>query len=280
MPEQPRHARRRRQRPPGVQGRRTTRRPTGCTTSSRRSSTTSGMAEHHVLRQELLHAHEHPDRRGRAPGRHVPVRHRPRDVGARRELQGARARQPVRRRHELLPEHRGGEPGAHGDGERDPRRRAPARAHRRRRARMATATEIAGRLRRRAGAGHRAGHVPGRERRSSRARRTTTCRARSTARCSCRRSSLAIAASLLGRRARDALRRRSGSTSSGSPPTSSSMTLLVVSWPFADNTAVAYPLLLVATAFLGAGFGLHGPGAEHVHGARSTRTARTERCSC
>ncbi len=63
--------------------------------------------------------------------------HDPADVGARRELQGARARQPLRRRHELLPEHRRGEPGAHGDGERDPRRRAPARAHRRS-GRMAT----------------------------------------------------------------------------------------------------------------------------------------------
>jgi MFS family permease len=38
-----------------------------------------------------------------------------------------------------------------------------------------------------------------------------------------------------------------------------SMVLLVVSWGFADNTAVAYPLLLVATGFLGAGFGLTVP---------------------
>ena len=38
-----------------------------------------------------------------------------------------------------------------------------------------------------------------------------------------------------------------------------SMTLLVVSWGFADDTAVAYPLLLVATGFLGAGFGLTVP---------------------
>ena len=52
----------------------------------------------------------------------------PGDVGPRRELQGARARQPVRRRHERLPEHRRGESGAHGDGELAPRRRPPARA--------------------------------------------------------------------------------------------------------------------------------------------------------
>ena len=37
---------------------------------------------------------------------------------ARRQLQGPRARQPVRRGHELLSEHRRGEPGADGDGER------------------------------------------------------------------------------------------------------------------------------------------------------------------
>ena len=52
----------------------------------------------------------------------------PQDVGARRELQGARARQPVRRRHELLPQHRRGEPGADRDGQRAARRRPPARA--------------------------------------------------------------------------------------------------------------------------------------------------------
>ena len=48
----------------------------------------------------------------------VAVRDGPGHVGPRRQLQGARARQPVRRRHELLPEHRGGEPGPDGDGQR------------------------------------------------------------------------------------------------------------------------------------------------------------------
>ena len=81
-----------------------------------------GLAQHHVLRQELLHAHGHLGRRRRPPGRHLPVRHRPGHVGARRRLQGPRARQPLRRRHELLPEHRRREPGAHGDGQRHPRR--------------------------------------------------------------------------------------------------------------------------------------------------------------
>ena len=44
------------------------------------------------------------------------IRDRPGDLRPRRRLQGPRARQPVRRRHQLLPEHRRREPGAHGDG--------------------------------------------------------------------------------------------------------------------------------------------------------------------
>ena len=51
----------------------------------------------------------------------------PVDLGARCRLQGARARQPLRRRHERLPEHRRGEPRADGDGELAARRRPPAR---------------------------------------------------------------------------------------------------------------------------------------------------------
>jgi len=77
--------------------------------------------------QELLHAHEHPDRGSRAPGRHVSIRSRPRDVSARRELQGARTRQPLRRGHEFLPQHRGREPGTHRDGQRDARGCTPHR---------------------------------------------------------------------------------------------------------------------------------------------------------
>ena len=47
------------------------------------------------------------------------------------ELQGARAGQPVRRRHELLPEHRRGEPGPDRDRQLAAGRRPPARAARR-----------------------------------------------------------------------------------------------------------------------------------------------------
>ena len=52
---------------------------------------------------------------------------RPEDVGARHELQGPRARQSVRRRHQLFPQHRRGEPGAHRDGQCAARRRSSAR---------------------------------------------------------------------------------------------------------------------------------------------------------
>jgi choline dehydrogenase-like flavoprotein len=54
---------------------------------------------------------------------------RPRFLGPRPELQGARAGQPVRRGHQLLSEHRSGQSRAHGDGQRDPGRRAHPRAH-------------------------------------------------------------------------------------------------------------------------------------------------------
>ena len=74
-----------------------------------------------------------PDSRGgrRPPGGDMPLRQRPAVLGAGRRLQGARARQPVRRRHELLPEHRRRQPGIDGDGQRSARRRPPAGAARR-----------------------------------------------------------------------------------------------------------------------------------------------------
>ena len=56
----------------------------------------------------------------------VPVRQRPGHVGARQRLQGPRAGQPLRRGHQLLPQHRRGEPGADGDGQRAAGRRPPA----------------------------------------------------------------------------------------------------------------------------------------------------------
>ena len=63
-----------------------------------------------------------PDRRGGPPGRDGPVRDRPRDLRPERGLPGARSRQPVCRRHQLLPEHRCREPGTDGDGQRPPGR--------------------------------------------------------------------------------------------------------------------------------------------------------------
>ena len=74
-----------------------------------------------------LHEERHPGRRRRPSGGNVPLRSRPGHVCPRRELQGPRARQPLRRRHELLPQHRCREPGPDRDGERAPRRRPPDR---------------------------------------------------------------------------------------------------------------------------------------------------------
>ena len=105
----------------------TTTRPTGLYDELKKILNHIGMAEHHVLDKNFYMNMNIPIAGVRAPGRHLPVRHRPGDVGARRELQGPRARQPLRRRHELLPEHRRGEPGPHRDGERHPGRRAPRR---------------------------------------------------------------------------------------------------------------------------------------------------------
>ena len=48
---------------------------------------------------------------------------------------------------------------------------------------------------------------------------------------------------------------------------------------FEIDTSVAYPLLLLATAFLGAGFGLTVPDAEHAHRRVPPGRASTRRCS-
>ena len=56
---------------------------------------------------------------------------RPGQLRARHGLPGARGRQPLRRRHELLPEHRRREPGADGHGQRGARGGPPPRAPRR-----------------------------------------------------------------------------------------------------------------------------------------------------
>ena len=76
--------------------------------------------------QELLRQHGRARGRRRPSVGHLPVRHGSGHVGTRRQLQGARGRQPLRRGHQLFPEHRGREPGPHRHGQRDPRRRAPA----------------------------------------------------------------------------------------------------------------------------------------------------------
>src|SRR5215210_845801 len=70
----------------------------------------------------------HPTGRRGAPERNRALRRRPCQLGARRQLQGARAGQPVRGRHELLPVVERGQPGAHGDGELAARGRPPAGA--------------------------------------------------------------------------------------------------------------------------------------------------------
>ena len=85
-----------------------------------------GMAEHHVLGKNFYMDMGIPVAGCAHQAGHLPLRRRPGHLGARCQLQGARARQPVRRRYQLLPEHRRGEPGAYGHGQRDPCRRAPA----------------------------------------------------------------------------------------------------------------------------------------------------------
>ena len=71
---------------------------------------------------QRLPQERHPGGGLRPPGRHLPLRRRPRHVGPEHQLPRARGRQPLRRRHELLPEHRGGEPGPDRDGQRAARR--------------------------------------------------------------------------------------------------------------------------------------------------------------
>ena len=87
-----------------------------------------GMHPDHLLPRFAYMKNEIPVAGRRAPGGHLPIRHRPGVLGARRRLPRPRAGQPLRGRHQRLPEHRRGEPGADRDGERDPGRRPPARA--------------------------------------------------------------------------------------------------------------------------------------------------------
>ena len=75
-----------------------------------------GMAQHHVLDKNFYMNMSIPIAGCARPGRDLPVRRRPGHVGARRQLQGPRAGQPLRRGHQLLPQHRGGESGPHRHG--------------------------------------------------------------------------------------------------------------------------------------------------------------------
>jgi hypothetical protein len=87
-----------------------------------------GMAAHHVLDKNFYMSMDIPVAGVAHQAGTCRFEHRPGDLGARPRLQGARARQPLRGRHQLLPEHRRGEPGADRDGQRHPRWRAPQRA--------------------------------------------------------------------------------------------------------------------------------------------------------
>ena len=95
------------------------------------------MHERHLSAAQPVRRPAHSAGRRRASERHDPLRPRPAHVGARRQLQGARRRQPLRRGRQLLPVERRGESGADDHGQRAARRRPPARAARRARRRGA-----------------------------------------------------------------------------------------------------------------------------------------------
>ena len=97
-----------------------------------------GMHEGHLLPHHAYLKNEIPVAGVAHQSGHLPLRYRSRQLGARHRLQGARARQPLRRRHELLPQHRRRQPGAHGDGQRPPGRGSPAQAPRRQRGLLVT----------------------------------------------------------------------------------------------------------------------------------------------
>ena len=75
-------------------------------------------------RSELLAREAFVAKVGR-PGRNLPLWQRCKDLCVGSELQNARARQSLRRGHEFLRQHRGDEPVADRDCQRDPRGRSP-----------------------------------------------------------------------------------------------------------------------------------------------------------
>ena len=89
-----------------------------------------GMADHHVLSKNFYMSMNVPVAGCAHQAGTCSVRHRSGHLGARRQLQGPPARQSLRGRHQLLPEHRGREPRPHRHGQRHPGGRAPHRAAR------------------------------------------------------------------------------------------------------------------------------------------------------
>lgn len=84
-----------------------------------------GMQEHHLLSRSLYLHKGMPIGATAHQALHRPVRRRPGHIRTGRGLQGPRSRQPVRGRHELLPEHRRGQSVPHCDRERPARGRPP-----------------------------------------------------------------------------------------------------------------------------------------------------------
>ena len=89
-----------------------------------------GMHPHHLIPRDVYMKNDIPVAGCAHQAGTVRFGSDPDDLGAGHRLQGARGRQPLRRRHELLPEHRRGQPGPHRDGERAARGRPPAGAAR------------------------------------------------------------------------------------------------------------------------------------------------------
>ena len=124
---QPGHPRPGRRRPPGVHAQQP-----DCSQAAVSAAALDARRAAHAHRPPVsplrVPQDRHPDRRLRAPGRHGAVRHGSGHVGPQRRLPGPRTGQPVRGRHQLLPEHRRGQPGPDRDGERHPGRRPSAPA--------------------------------------------------------------------------------------------------------------------------------------------------------
>ena len=87
-------------------------------------NTAAARAWQRSARSELLAREAFVAKVGR-PGRNLPLWQRCKDLCVGSELQNARARQSLRRGHEFLRQHRGDEPVADRDCQRDPRGRSP-----------------------------------------------------------------------------------------------------------------------------------------------------------